>query len=105
MTCWVRCFWDEESIWFYFELDDAGNVLREVEHQEPSGAVLAAAALSEWLEARAVGRLSAYESAYGGTAMLPFGQWEGHDPHWLSQQDFERVWAAARDQIDRGHPR
>lgn len=43
MTRWVRCFWDEEAVWFYFELDADDYVIRQVEFQEPGSKALAAA--------------------------------------------------------------
>lgn len=101
MTTWVRCFWDEESIWFYFELDDTGTVLRQVELTEPDGVALAAASLDEWVQAEAEDRLAAYEAVYGATALIPFGEWEGHDPHWLTAGEFDEVWARARRARDR----
>ena len=48
MTTWVRCFWDEEDVWFYFELDADSYVIRQVELQEPGSKVLAAASLAKW---------------------------------------------------------
>lgn len=103
MTRWVRCFWDEESIWFYFELDGDDTVVRQIELQEPGAEPLAAASLVEWQDAHATGGLAEYEAAYGLTAELPFSQWEGHDPQWLSAEEFETVWATARRQIQARH--
>jgi hypothetical protein len=34
---WMRRFWDEEDIWFYFELDDEGHVTRRSRFQGPAG--------------------------------------------------------------------
>lgn len=99
MTRWVRCFWDEESIWFYFELDAETVVTRQVEVQQPGGGILATASLTEWQEAQTAGRLAEYEAAYGLTAELPFSEWEGHDPKWLSVEEFETVWTSARQRI------
>ncbi|MDH6130201.1 hypothetical protein P3T39_007194, partial [Kitasatospora sp. GP82] len=48
MMKWLRCYWDEEDIWFYFELDPDGQVIRQVELQEPERTPLAAASLDEW---------------------------------------------------------
>ena len=42
---------------------------------------------------------SEYEAVYGRTAELPYPEWEGHDPQWLTADQFETVWAAARHQI------
>ncbi|MBR7836399.1 hypothetical protein KDL01_24185 [Actinospica durhamensis] len=97
MTRWVRCFWDEESVWFYFELSDGGVVLRQVEFAEPDGVAMAAASLDEWVQAEAEDRLAGYEAVYGATALIPFGEWEGHDPQWLTAEEFEGVWARARE--------
>lgn len=105
MTRWARCFWDEEPTWFYFELDDHGTVLRQVELSEPGETVLSAASLDEWFRARAEDRLDHYEAVYGATAQLPFDEWEGHEPHWLTAQEFDAVWANARAACERHRPR
>ncbi|MFE3645515.1 hypothetical protein [Streptomyces sp. NPDC059169] len=97
---WPCCYWDEEGIWFYFELDVDGRVIRQVELQEPVLTPLAAASLDEWQRAQGAGRLEEYEAKYGLTAELPFQEWEGHDPSWLSAEEFEVVWTAARQQIE-----
>lgn len=34
MRRWLRCFWDEEAVRFYFELDTDGYMIRQVELQE-----------------------------------------------------------------------
>ncbi|MCC9709205.1 hypothetical protein E4N62_30520 [Streptomyces sp. MNU76] len=107
MTRWLRCFWDEEAVWFYFELDTDGYVIRQVELQEPGSKALAAASLVEWQEAQRDGRLAEYESVYGLTAEPPISEWEGHDPQWLSADEFEVVWSTARRQLQdrqRRHP-
>ncbi len=46
MTTWVRCLWDEEDVWFYFELDADGYVIRQIELQEPGSKALAVASLA-----------------------------------------------------------
>ena len=95
----MRCYWDEEDIWFYFEVDSEGVVIRQVELQGPAFTPLAAASLDEWQRARDAGSLGAYEAAYGFTAELPVSEWEGHDPEPLTSEQFEKVWVAARRQI------
>ena len=100
MTRWACCFWDEEEICFYFELDADGQVLRQVELQEPGPTPLAAASLDEWQRAQNAGDLTEYEAKYGLTASLSFHEWEGHDPRWLSGDEFESVWTAAREHIE-----
>ncbi|AXG79732.1 hypothetical protein [Streptomyces paludis] len=96
MTTWMRCHWDDEDIWFYFEVDAEGWVTRQVELQGPERVPLAAAALAEWDRAYAAGTWSEYERRYGGTAELPVSEWEGHVPEWLAADAFEAVWRAAR---------
>ncbi|MFD3997882.1 DUF6881 domain-containing protein [Streptomyces sp. NPDC058548] len=94
MTTWVRCFWDEEDVWFYFELDADGYVIRQVELHKPGSK-----ALAEWQEAQRDGRSAEYESVYGLTAEPPISEWEGHDPQPLSVDEFEIVWSTARGEL------
>lgn len=82
-------------------------MIRQVELKEPGSKALAAASLAEWQEAQKKGRLAEYESVYGLTAEPPISDWEGHDPQWLSANEFESVWSTARRQIQdrqRQHP-
>ncbi|MFG2481128.1 hypothetical protein [Streptomyces fagopyri] len=99
MTNWVRCFWDEEAAWFYFELDADGCVIRQVELQEPGSKALTAASLAEWQEAQRDGRSAEYESVYGLTAEAPISESEGHDPQSFSADEFEIVWSTARGDL------
>ncbi|GAA3112566.1 hypothetical protein ACFQ0X_43270 [Streptomyces rectiviolaceus] len=99
MTTWVRCFWDEEDVWFYFEVDADGYVIRQVELLGPGSKALTAASLAEWQEARGDGRSAEYESVYGLTAEPPISEWEGHDPQSLSADEFENVWSTARGEL------
>lgn len=95
----MRCRWDEEDTWFYFEVDAEGMVTRQVELQGPELAPLAAASLDEWQRARHAGSLAAYENKYGLTAEPPVSEWEGHTPEQLTSEEFEEVWGPARRQI------
>jgi hypothetical protein len=95
----MRCYWDEEDIWFYFEADAEGWVIRQIELQGPDLAPIAAASLDEWQQARDAGRLAQYESRFGITAELPVSEWEGHNPEHLTSAEFEEVWVLARQQI------
>jgi len=99
MTTWMRCHWDEEDIWFYFEVDADGWVIRQVELEGPELTPIAAASLAEWQQARDAGRLRAYDSRFGITAELPVSEWEGHDPEELTSEEFEAAWGAARRHI------
>ncbi|MEW1721098.1 hypothetical protein [Streptomyces sp. NPDC093109] len=96
MTTWMRCYWDDEDIWFYFEVDAEGGVTRQIELQGPELVPIAAASLAEWDHSYAAGTRSEYERRYGFTSELPVPEWEGHDPEWLTADAFETVWRAAR---------
>ncbi|MCP9985593.1 MULTISPECIES: hypothetical protein [Streptomyces] len=95
----MRCHWDEEDIWFYFEVDAEGRVVRQVELEGPELTPIAAASFVEWQEACNAGRLDEYDSRFGSTAELPVSEWEGHDPEQLTSDEFEEVWNSARRQI------
>ncbi|WP_326800290.1 hypothetical protein OG946_17640 [Streptomyces sp. NBC_01808] len=98
----MRCYWDEEDIWFYFEFRADGIVTRQVELQGPMRVPIAAASLDERQQARDAGRLADYEKKYGLTAEPPVSEWEGHDPEPLTAEEFETVWATARRRIAEG---
>lgn len=86
-------------MWFYFEVDAEGWVIRQVEFEGPELTPIAAASLAEWQRARDAGRLGEYDSRFGITAELPVSEWEGHDPERLTSEEFEEVWGRARQQI------
>jgi hypothetical protein len=98
----MRCHWDEEDIWFYFEVDGEGWVTRQIELQGPALIPIAAASLDEWQQAHDAGRLGEYDNRFGITAELPVSEWEGHDPELLTSGEFEELWAASRHQIAAG---
>ncbi|MFJ2774695.1 hypothetical protein [Streptomyces sp. NPDC087300] len=98
----MRCYWHEEDVWFYFEVDTEGWVTRQVELEGPALTPVAAASLTEWQRAYEAGRLDEYDSRLGITAELPVSEWEGHDPEQLTSEEFEEVWDSARRQITAG---
>lgn len=65
MTTWMQCFWDEEAIWFHFEVDAGGWVTRQVELQGSELTPIAAASLDEWQHAQQAGGLAEYEKCSG----------------------------------------
>lgn len=99
VTTWMRCYWDEEDTWFYFEVDAEGWVIRQIELEGPDPTPIAAASLEEWQRAHDAGRLDEYDSRFGITAELPVSEWEGHDPLPLTSEEFEEVWRTARQHI------
>ncbi|MFI5607689.1 hypothetical protein [Amycolatopsis sp. NPDC051903] len=100
MKAWIRCYWDEEDVWFYFEVDAEGWVTRQVEVQGPGLTPIAAASLDEWQQARDAGRLDEYDRRFGSTAEVPISEWDGHNPEELTSEEFEKVWGLARRQIE-----
>lgn len=96
---WMRCYGDEEDIWFYFEVNAGGWVTRQVELKGLEMAPIAAASRTEWQRACDAGRLDEYDTRFGMTAELPVSEWEGHDPERLTSDEFEKVWGLARRQI------
>lgn len=99
MTTWMRCYWDEDATWFYFEVDAEGWVTRQVELQGAELTPLTAASLDEWQRAQHSGGLTEYERKFGFTADVPVSQWEGHEAEQLTSREFEEVWHAARREI------
>ncbi|MFI9063845.1 hypothetical protein ACIGQE_18440 [Streptomyces sp. NPDC053429] len=87
MTTWMRCYWDEQDTWFYFEFDAEGWVTRQVELEGPELTPIAAASLGEC------------DSRFGTTAESPVSEWEGYDAEHLTSVEFEDVWGSARRQI------
>ncbi|MEV5738657.1 hypothetical protein AB0L30_01250 [Microbispora rosea] len=99
MTRWFRAYWDEEDVWFYFEVDADGWVTRQVELRGPDGMPVAAASPAEWEQAQAAGRLGRYEATYGLTAETPVQEWEGYEPHTLTSAEFDDTWNRARRRL------
>jgi hypothetical protein len=54
----MRCYWDEEDTWFYFEVNGEGMVTRQAELKGPTLTPLAAASLDEWQRAQDAGLLA-----------------------------------------------
>ncbi|TYK47028.1 hypothetical protein [Actinomadura decatromicini] len=101
---WFRSYWDEEDIWFYFEVGADDWVIRQVELRGIDRTPIAAASLAESLQARDGGTYAAYAAAYGETAGLPVSQWEGHDVMPLTRDEFEDIWTTARQILEAPHP-
>ncbi|WP_328303920.1 hypothetical protein OG389_19325 [Streptomyces sp. NBC_00435] len=98
----MRCYWDEEDLWFYFEVDAEGWVVRQIELEGPELTPISAASLVEWQQAYDTGRPDEYDTRFGITAELPVSEWEGHDPEQLTSDEFDEVWDSARRQIAAG---
>jgi hypothetical protein len=96
VTQWIRCYWHEEDVWFYFEVDTDGWMTRQVELSGPQQEPTTAASLAEWQRELAAGRIGQYQARYGALADQPVTEWEGHAPQPVSAAEFEQVWDQAR---------
>ena len=93
---WVRRWWDEEDIWFYFEFDDEGWVTRHIELQGPQKTPIAAASLSEWFTGLGAGRIQQYQARFGVVAEKPVTVYEIDDYEAIPAEVFEQLWQQAR---------
>ncbi|GAA1990453.1 hypothetical protein [Catenulispora subtropica] len=98
MTRWLRSYWAEEDIWFYFELDARGYPIRQIELEGPALDPIVAASQSEWRTAMQTGNGDEYHAVYGSVGEGGIHDWEGDgfDPEDLTAAEFETVWARAR---------
>jgi hypothetical protein len=100
---WLKSYWGDEDILFYFEFDEEGWLLRQIELQGPTRSPIAAAALSEWPDPEADGldAIRAYTARYGGLADQPMSEWDPDFPHEeISSEEFEEVWRTARNPLE-----
>jgi hypothetical protein len=92
----MRCYWDEEDTWFYFEVNGEGTVTRQAELKGPTLTPLAAASLDEWHGHRMPASWPTTTGSTDSPRNCPVSEWEGHDPEPLTSDDFEKVWDSAR---------
>jgi hypothetical protein len=99
---WTCAYWDEEDITFFFETDDDGWVLRQVELHGTDKTPTVAAALAEWPNADREGlaAVQAYEAKYGVLADQPI-KWDEGPYIDVERAEFETVWQHARTQLAR----
>jgi hypothetical protein len=96
----VRRYWDEEDLWFLFEVDDEGWVVRHVELQGPRLVAAVAASMDEWFRAMEAGRIAEYQDRYGVLAEAPLSAAELEQWEPLPVDDFERAWREARRRLE-----
>lgn len=100
---WLRSYWDEEDVTYFFEADEDGWVLRQVELRGPDMMPAVAAAFAECPRADRDGlaAVQAYEAKYGMTAESPITQWDEGFPHVeIERTEFEAVWQRARAHLE-----
>ncbi len=97
---WARAYWDEEDITFFFETDEDGWVLRQVELHGTDKKPTVAAALDEWpyADREGIEAVQAYEAKYGALAEKPI-QWAEGPYIDIERTEFETVWQHARAQL------
>ena len=99
---WLKSYWEDEDILFYFEFGEDRWVLRQVELKGPMRTPISAAALSEMPDARTEGldAVRENEERYGGLADQPMPE-ELDFPHEdISADEFEDVWRTARAKLE-----
>ena len=100
---WLKSYWDEEDILFFFEVNADSWVLRQIELSGPTRTPTTAAALDETLAARdeSLKAMQKYEAKYGRIADQPITCWDPDFPREeISQEDFEKTWVAARSHLE-----
>ena len=101
---WLRSYWDEEDVTYFFEADEDGWVLRQIELRGPDKTPAVASALSEWTNADrdGLGAVQAYEATYGALADKPITEWDAGFPHVeIGQPEFGDTWERARAYLER----
>ena len=99
---WIRSYWDEEDVTFYWEVGDDGWITRHVELAGPDHVPRAAASLAEWTRELEAGRIQQYQAKYGFLADQPVTLWDPDFPYEdLTREQYEKVWLAARRSLER----
>ncbi len=104
---WLKAHWDEEDVLFFFEADEDGWVLRQVELRGPERTPTVAAALAEWPDAdrEGVDAVGAYQAKYGGLADQPITEWDPDFPGLeIDRPEFDEVWDHARAHLEAKRP-
>lgn len=100
----VRAYDEESDIRSYYELDDEGWALRQVDLQGPHYRPVTAASLAEVIELRdhhELAAMVAYERRYGVLAEHSLNGWQSvGGAVEITGREFESTWAAARQTLD-----
>lgn len=104
MTTWFRTYDRDEDLWLYFEVDDQGWAIRQVDIRGADAQPMVAASLDEVLRMRDRADLAAmarYERQFGVLAEGSLDGWQDQPQAGeISADEFERLWAAARLALD-----
>ncbi|UUU44074.1 hypothetical protein [Streptomyces sp. NBC_00162] len=100
MVMWIRTYDEALDLWQYFEGDEEGWVLRQVDVRGDDGTPVTAASLEEVLryqERADTATLGRYEQRYGLVAEGRLMGWdEALRSGAISAEEFEKVWLDAR---------
>jgi hypothetical protein len=101
----IRCAGTEArcGILYFFEADEEGWVLRQIELKGPERTPAGAAARAEPPDPRVEvsDALMAYQSKWGGLSDQPITRWDENFPHEeISGEAFDAVWATSRKYLD-----
>lgn len=105
MIGWFRQYFADEDIWFHYEVDHEGWVCRQADLRGADLRPVTAASLAEVTRARELGgadAVIAYETIFGilSEGCEPDGWHDQSDVEEISAEEFERVWAAAREVLE-----
>lgn len=100
---WMRSYWPEADTTYFFEMDEDGWVLRQVELRGPDKTPVAASALAEHptFERDGLEAVQAYEAKYGGLAEKPIEPPYDEELIEIERAELERVWQLARAHLER----
>ncbi|MFJ9869913.1 hypothetical protein [Streptomyces sp. NPDC101165] len=108
MVMWIRTYDESLDLWQYFEGDEEGWVLRQVDLRGEDGTPVTAASLEEVLryqERAEIAVMSRYEQRYGLVAEGRLTGWEAAPrAGTISAEEFERVWLEARRTLGGAEP-
>jgi hypothetical protein len=100
MTTWFRTYYEDEDLWLYFEADDEGWAVRQVEVRGQDSRAVTAASLAEVVHLRDHADLASmgrYERQYGVLVEGPMDGWQDQpQAAEISAEEFERRWTEAR---------
>ena len=110
---YVQWYWPDDDLWCYDELDDERWSMRHIEVRAQDRTFVAAASLTEALEASDAGdpsAIRAYERRYGivPEASFPTATADDQPPiEPIAAETFERLWQRGRQarEMHHGHPR
>jgi hypothetical protein len=104
MTTWFRTYYEDEDLWLYFKADDEGWATRQVDVRGTDEQPVTAASSEEVLRLRNHADLAAmgrYERRFGVLSEGSLDGWQDQpQAAEISAEEFERLWAAARQALD-----